>query len=285
MFSGVDYDFGNEEYCFYCSSESPLLKSPNNYNKEKINKTFIKNVNEMSELDCDGRVGFINPSLKNGEIYKVPLRSVSSIDEKGTGKNFFQFQSDVEIIPVEQEKAVGLKKETKSKDKKVSVEPEQNTTLITTLKSELGEAGYRVLTKKLLKGTKAAILKTLESKKESNEKVKMVSEFLDSDIGEFVLAELLGVIIPNIPKISNDPRAQKIAEELRISAMADAGNLIADSALGTIVPMITSAIESLPKSSEMLRIATGGMFNDEETQALEQEEEPEETVKPKAKRV
>lgn len=284
MFSGVDYDFDNEEYCFYCSSESPLLKSPDNYNKEKINKTFIKNVNEMSELDCDAKVGFINPSLKNGEIYKVPLRSVSSIDEKGTGKNFFQFQSDVEITPVEQTK-VESKKETKSKDKKVSVEPEQNTTLITTLKSELGEAGYRVLTKKLLKGTKAAILKTLESKKESNEKIKMVSEFLDSDIGEFVLAELLGVIIPNIPKISNDPRAQKIAEELRISAMADAGNLIADSALGTIVPMITSAIESLPKSSEMLRIATGGMFNDEETQALEQEEEPEETVKPKAKRV
>lgn len=284
LFSGVDYDFDNEEYCFYCSSESPLLKSLDNYNREKINKTFIKNVNEMSELDCDGRVGFINPSLKNGEIYKVPLRSVSSIDEKGTGKNFFQFQSDVEITPVEQTK-VETKKETKSKDKKVSVEPEQNTTLITTLKSELGEAGYRVLTKKLLKGTKAAILKTLESKKESNEKIKMVSEFLDSDIGEFVLAELLGVIIPNIPKISNDPRAQKIAEELRISAMADAGNLIADSALGTIVPMITSAIESLPKSSEMLRIATGGMFNDEETQALEQEEEPEETVKPKAKRV
>lgn len=284
MFSGVDYDFDNEEYCFYCSSESPLLESLDNYNREKINKTFIKNVNEMSELDCDGRVGFINPSLKNGEIYKVPLRSVSSIDEKGTGKNFFQFQSDVEITPVEQTK-VETKKETKSKDKKVSVEPEQNTTLITTLKSELGEAGYRVLTKKLLKGTKAAILKTLESKKESNEKIKMVSEFLDSDIGEFVLAELLGVIIPNIPKISNDPRAQKIAEELRISAMADAGNLIADSALGTIVPMITSAIESLPKSSEMLRIATGGMFNDEETQALEQEEEPEETVKPKAKRV
>lgn len=127
-------------------------------------------------------------------------------------------------------------------------------------KSDGENAAYRIASKQMVKGTKAALVAIL-NKQGKGDYTEAASNLLDTEIGEAMVSMLLGYGLTYIPKVSADPRAQRLAEEFRVEGMATAGNAVIGVALEQFLPVITQAMELLPPEAEeettsKVRIAT-----------------------------
>ena len=82
-----------------------------------------------------------------------------------------------------------------------------------------------------------------------------VSMLLDSEIGDSGISLLLGIAIMYAPMISDDPRAQKLAESFRRNGMTTAGNLVVSTAMSTLLPLVQSVLAKMPADEEQVRVA------------------------------
>jgi hypothetical protein len=130
----------------------------------------------------------------------------------------------------------------------------EETTVLETLKSDALAAGYRVAANQMTKGVKGAIILSMKDKGVEDGKLQTMREMLDTDLGEALISTLLGYGLTYIPMLSEDPRAQTLAEEFRINGIAIAGNVVADSVFQHLMPAITNAMDKLPPAEEVLRI-------------------------------
>ena len=126
------------------------------------------------------------------------------------------------------------------------------------LKQNATTAAYRVATVQMTSGVKAAIIKVMENKGQSSERIQALKEMLDTEAGSAAVSTLLGFALQYLPMVSNDPRALKLAEEFRVNGMAVAGNLVADMALEHVMPIIMSALANLPaeNATTAVRVST-----------------------------
>lgn len=133
------------------------------------------------------------------------------------------------------------------------------------VKEDATSAGYRVVASQLTKGIKSALLKIMEDRGADNNKIALVQEFLDTEMGSAIIGMLLGYSLTYVPKISEDPRAQRLAGEFRVGGMTVAGN--------TLMDIVWQYVRNLP-SPEKVRV------NENEVRIAEEiEEEVEENEK------
>ena len=128
----------------------------------------------------------------------------------------------------------------------------QSQSLAQMLKSDFTKASYRVGATQLTKITKNVIIKLLSNKNLDSERMKVIRELLDSELGSSFIATILGYTLTYAPKISNDPRAKVMANEFRVKGMEILGNEIVNVAITNLLPEIQSIITSLPKETVRL---------------------------------
>lgn len=115
------------------------------------------------------------------------------------------------------------------------------------VKEDAINAGYRVAANQLTKGVKAALLKLMEDRGADNNKVALIREILETEMGNALIAMILGMSLTYIPTLSEDKRAQKLAGEFRIGSMTTTGNALMD--------MVWQYVKNLPQT-EKVRVNT-----------------------------
>lgn len=115
------------------------------------------------------------------------------------------------------------------------------------VKEDAISAGYRVAANQLTKGVKAALLKLMEDRGADNNKVALIREILETEMGNALIAMILGMSLTYIPTLSEDKRAQKLAGEFRIGSMTTTGNALMD--------MVWQYVKNLPQT-EKVRVNT-----------------------------
>lgn len=118
------------------------------------------------------------------------------------------------------------------------------------LKSDGTEAAYRVGATQITKAVKAALLKVFEAKGGDSGQMEMFKMLLDSEVGDALVSVLLGHVLPRVPGAGTDRRVEKLAVEMRTNGMAIGGNLLADMAMGSILPVLTEALKNLPEETD-----------------------------------
>lgn len=115
-----------------------------------------------------------------------------------------------------------------------------------TLKANAASAGYRVAAKQSTKIVKNAILTIMRNKGADNGAIQGISSFLDTEFGEALVAFALGSGLHYVPHFSDDPRVQRLGEEMRIDGMATAGNAVIGEAMAHVLPALTQVLQNLP---------------------------------------
>jgi prolipoprotein diacylglyceryltransferase len=117
-----------------------------------------------------------------------------------------------------------------------------------TFKSDTQKTAYRVAANQVTNLAKSFILEYFKSKKVKSVKLKVISEILDSEIGNSIISTSLGYMLTYLPFAKDDSRAKLLAQEFRVSGMAFAGNVIIDIISAQFMPSIIATISSLPIS-------------------------------------
>lgn len=146
------------------------------------------------------------------------------------------------------------------------------------VKTDSGDAAYRVGAKQMTKAVKTATSNMLKSKGYKKSQINAIGEFLNTDFGEALISLALGTGLHYAPGISADPRAKKLAKEFRVEGMAVAGDVVASAAMEYLLPAVAGVIQQLPEENSKTRVeATANTAPTEEEAA---EEEVVEAVRP-----
>lgn len=113
-------------------------------------------------------------------------------------------------------------------------------------KGETVEAAYRVGAKQLTNAVKAGIVQAMKSNGMDDGKLGALTELLDSELGHALISAGMGFIVPQIPMVGDDARAQRLCTELRIGGMETVGNLVADTVMTQLLPIVTGTLAKLP---------------------------------------
>ena len=114
------------------------------------------------------------------------------------------------------------------------------------LKDNLASAGYRVAATQSTTLIKNSIVSLMRSKGATNEHIQGLVSFLETEWGMALISGGLGIGLNYLPKYGDDPRVQRLAEEMRISGMAIVGNEIVGEAIQHVLPALTSILDKLP---------------------------------------
>lgn len=132
--------------------------------------------------------------------------------------------------------------------------PDPKPSFTSTLISDTSEAGTRVVAEQSLKATRKFLVALATrgfGKKEGARIAERITSNLESPVGEVLLAYVCGGALMFLPEKWNTPRAQALAKELRVRALAQAGNglanLLSDPALDVILDYLTG--EDAPAST------------------------------------
>lgn len=133
------------------------------------------------------------------------------------------------------------------------------------VKTDAKDAGYRIAATQISKGTRTAILTLLEKQGGSSDGVKALGEMLDTEYGAAIISMAIGLGGTYLPVgAMKDPRIQRVCEELRINAMAGAGNKVVNELMEILMPVLMGALANLPEEKVAARIATSSSHQEEE---------------------
>lgn len=117
-------------------------------------------------------------------------------------------------------------------------------------KDDLQEAGWRVASAQFTKVVKSGILACMKDKGMEEGKLGVVKEILESEIGNAIIASLLGYGLNYVPGLKEDKRIIKLASEFRVSGMATVGNEVMGYAMTYLLPAVQDAMKALPPLPE-----------------------------------
>ena len=137
----------------------------------------------------------------------------------------------------------------------------QGDSLMALLKEDFKKSTYRVAADQMTAGVKEALVLLVKNKGGSASQLEGLMMLLDSEGGEAAISLLLGIGLLYAPMISDDPRAQKLAESFRQNGMTTAGNLVVSTALQTFLPVVQGVLAKMPEEEQVrvhepARIAT-----------------------------
>lgn len=132
------------------------------------------------------------------------------------------------------------------------------------VKADAGNAAYRVAAKQINTGLRNAIVEMLKAKGTSSAHIEGIAAFLETEWGAALLGSIAGHGLGYIPGIKDDPRVVRLAGEFRVSSMATVGNEIFTAALGQLLPVLTTALNSLPAEASSGQTTEGHKSTTEE---------------------
>jgi hypothetical protein len=115
-------------------------------------------------------------------------------------------------------------------------------------KSDITNAAYRVGSTQLISATKTFLVQYLRKSCSEESKIRMLSEMLDTEIGSALMSVFIGMAVSQIPQLANNPKMQRILKEFRVSGMTTVGNSAVEALMSSMLPTITSALQSLEKT-------------------------------------
>jgi len=138
-------------------------------------------------------------------------------------------------------------------------------------KSDAHDAAYRVAGKQITTGVKSGIVTMMKKTDGMSPHVDAMTAMLDTQMGEALIGYLAGIGLTYAPKISDDPRAQKLAEEFRVNGMATFGNAAIETAMEHFMPSIMTALQQLPEEASESKTRVDAV--DEEDEEDEEDKE------------
>jgi hypothetical protein len=189
---------------------------------------FFKNAGTLNK-----KLNTYNSSI----IDKTFLDNSSFVKEAAGIANFWLIRTDKAFNKIEQ------------KENNMNETIKDRLPFLDMMKGDATAAAYRVASTQMTKGIKSGILAMMEKKGTGGDKLKAISEMLDTDVGAAVISMILGIALTYVPKISEDPRAQRLAGEFRTESMAIMGNTLMDTAIEHFLPVLTGALNALPQET------------------------------------
>ncbi len=145
--------------------------------------------------------------------------------------------------------------------------------IIETVKSDLGDAGYRVAAKQISKGARAGLLSLMKAKGAKKSWIKAVSEMMETEGGLAAVSMALGWALVHVPGLKDDPRAKVLSKEFRVEGMAVGGNVIFEEVTQYFLPMLVQ-IKNLPEPTKIRVESTDETQEaEEEIEAMQEAEE------------
>lgn len=197
---------------------------------------------------------YFNKDIPDGDMFsidmndqerkQVDIRYRDSRNKKYKKLNFKEYR----FCWIYGNEAIKLVKEDKMSNDDEEVKPP----FMNMVKSDATNAAYRVAATQMSKGAKAAVLTLIAKNNFDSEKLKVISELLDTDMGSAFVSYVLGLSLTYTPMISEDSRAKKLASEFRVSGMASIGNTAIASSIEHFLPVIQNVIASLPQEETIL---------------------------------
>lgn len=122
------------------------------------------------------------------------------------------------------------------------------------MKADLEAGMYRAAGDQTVEIMRKAISRLLAEKSGNNENLKVIEEVLGSKAGEAVVAMASGLMLTYAPVVGQDPRAVRLAEQLRQKGFAEGMNMMFMLMMEVIGPALKEVVNTLP--AEKARIAT-----------------------------
>ena len=107
-------------------------------------------------------------------------------------------------------------------------------------------AAYRSASFQITKLAKSNIISYLKANETEQNKLDLIAELLDTTAGTAIVSAMLGISLPYAPKIGDDPRINKLADEFRIAAYSVAMDAVFSALMQYIAPEIIKAMKTLP---------------------------------------
>lgn len=146
-----------------------------------------------------------------------------------------------------QSSGVGNENKVEQEQEKDTMSGDAISKFVANVKVDAKDAGYRVAANQMSRTTKRLLVRILKDNGVDKKQVKAISDLIDTDLGEATISYVLGLGFTYAPKLKEDPRIKKLAEELRIEGMAGAANIAVDSILAEILPGLHDVLGSLPE--------------------------------------
>ena len=145
------------------------------------------------------------------------------------------------------------------------------------VKANAVSAGYRVAGTQATNIIKNAILTVMRNKGADGGALQGISAFLDTEFGEALISFAVGSGLNYVPHFSDDPRVQRLGEEMRVGGMATAGNAVIGEAMAHVLPALTEVLKNLP-STDTSNVRVLETNENKLADALLEEENEEETT-------
>ncbi|MCS6899886.1 MAG: hypothetical protein RMJ98_09450 [Myxococcales bacterium] len=115
-----------------------------------------------------------------------------------------------------------------------------------TLQSDATEAAWRTAGNQLVKLTREPLVGLLSRHLGPDDESmrKKIADFLSTEVGTALLAGMLSIGLSAMPTTAGDA-PQRLARELRVKAMADIGDLVADVLMGPLRQVIALYLQDI----------------------------------------
>lgn len=117
-------------------------------------------------------------------------------------------------------------------------------------KADMTDAAWRAGATGMTTAVKTAILAMLKDKGADDGRLSMAKELMESEFGSIMVRALIGYGLTYAPMVSEDPRAQKLAKEFRVSAMNGGMDQVMGIGFEYLLPAVQGALKALPPISE-----------------------------------
>lgn len=121
----------------------------------------------------------------------------------------------------------------------------KTTAVVTALKGEGKDAAWQVAANQTVKAATKTLGSVMKRKKMAKTKIAAVTKALDTDIGKAFFSFALGAAISASP-LAEGTKMKRLARELRVKAMREGGDMIADIATDPTIELIQSIVSDLP---------------------------------------
>lgn len=142
-----------------------------------------------------------------------------------------------------------------TKSEKVIMANNENTKsaeMLKTLKIDANDAAWRTAGSQLVKITKEPLVALLCRHLGPNDESLRgrIAAFLDTEIGSVLIESLLAAGLSAMPNTANGI-PQKLGRELRIAAMADSADMVADLLMGPLMQVATTFLKGAPEDLDL----------------------------------
>lgn len=178
----------------------------------------------------------------NGNHYPTLNNWLGALEKMNAAKSLEKGLIDED--PIDNEEMVDTVRTVETKEKKKMSKP----SFTEMMKTNAVSAGYRVAGTQLTTLVKNAVLTVMRNKGADGGAIQAFSSFLDTEFGNAMISFAIGSGLNYVPHFSDDPRVQRLAEEMSVAGMAIAGNAVIGEAMQHVLPAVSTILQNLPSA-------------------------------------